>query len=238
MTINLTQPDPEIFQKLAVPHAVIVPADSPTTDVGTQPLPGTGAYDRCVRSQQAAEDRAQPHFKEWSADAQPDGYPDEINYDFGLTDEAAINAIINGEADWTLDPPPPDRLVEIGTKYKDQVHVNTLTAWWYAPMNVNIPPFNEKARQAVNYAVDREALVNLFGGPVLAAPVCQVLPPGFLATSRSATTPRIRARSGRLLIWTRRNNSSPNPARRDKRSPSSSKTTRSTRASAPIYRAY
>ena len=31
----------------------------------------------------------------------------------------------------------------------------------------------------MNYAIDRKALVNLFGGPVLAAPVCQVLPPGF-----------------------------------------------------------
>jgi len=60
------------------------------------------------------------------------------------------------------------------------VHINTLTAWWYAPMNVNIAPFNnEKARHAVNYAVDRKAMVNLFGGPVLASPVCQVLPPGF-----------------------------------------------------------
>ena len=29
------------------------------------------------------------------------------------------------------------------------------------------------------YAIDRKALVNLFGGPVLASPVCQVLPPGF-----------------------------------------------------------
>ena len=57
-----------------------------------------------------------PQFKEWSADAQPDGYPDEIDYDFGLTDEAEINAISNGEADWTLDPPPADRLVEIGTQ--------------------------------------------------------------------------------------------------------------------------
>src|SRR5262245_33928013 len=37
VTINLTQPDAEIFQKLAVPHAVIVPAGSPTSDVGTQP---------------------------------------------------------------------------------------------------------------------------------------------------------------------------------------------------------
>ena len=79
-----------------------------------------------------------------------------------------------------FDQPPPDRLAEIGTKYKDQVHINTLTAMWYAPMNVNIPPFNNlKARQAVNYAIDRNALVKLFGGKVLAQPACQVLPPGF-----------------------------------------------------------
>jgi peptide/nickel transport system substrate-binding protein len=79
-----------------------------------------------------------------------------------------------------FDQPPTDRLGELGTKYKDQVYINTLTAWWYAPMNTNIPPFNNvKARQAVAYAIDRKALVKLFGGPALAAPVCQVLPPGF-----------------------------------------------------------
>ena len=49
-------------------------------------------------------------------------------------------------------------------------------------MNTRLAPFdNVKARQAVNFAIDRKALVNLFGGPVLAAPVCQVLPPGFPA---------------------------------------------------------
>ena len=121
-----------------------------------------------------------PHFKVWSEDAQPDGYPDKVQYDFGLTDEAEVTAVQNGEADWMFDPPPPDRLGEIGSKYKDQVYINTLTAWWYAPMNTRIPPFdNLKARQAVNFAIDRKALVNLFGGPVLASPVCQVLPPGF-----------------------------------------------------------
>jgi peptide/nickel transport system substrate-binding protein len=181
VTIHLTQPDPEIFQKLSVPHAVILPADSPMTDAGTQPLPGTGAYMiTAYDPNKQLKIVRNPHFKEWSVDAQPNGYPDEIDYDFGLTDEDEINAIENSQADWMLDPPPPDRLVEIGTKFKDQVHVNTLTAMWYVPMNVNIPPFNNlKARQALNYAVDRSALVNLFGGPVLAAPVCQVLPPGF-----------------------------------------------------------
>jgi len=181
VTINLIQPDPELLQKLALPHAVILPADTPMTDVGTQPIPGTGAYMfASYDPNKQLKMVRNPQFKVWSWDAQPDGYPDVIDYDFGLTDEAEITAIQNGEADWTLDPPPADRLVELGTQFADQVHINTLTAWWYAPMNVNIAPFNnEKARQAVNFAVDRNALVNLFGGPVLAAPVCQVLPPGF-----------------------------------------------------------
>ena len=34
MTINLTRPDAEFFHKLALPHAVILPADAPTKDVG------------------------------------------------------------------------------------------------------------------------------------------------------------------------------------------------------------
>ncbi|CAN5193138.1 ABC transporter substrate-binding protein [soil metagenome] len=181
VTINLVRPDPEFFQKLGVPHASILPADAPVQDAGSIPIPGTGpymftAYDP---NKELVMER-NPHFKVWSEDAQPDGYPDKVQYDFGLTDEAEVTAVQNGEADWMFDPPPPDRLGEIGTKYKDQVYINTLTAWWYAPMNTRIPPFdNLKARQAVNYAIDRKTLVNLFGGPVLASPVCQVLPPGF-----------------------------------------------------------
>ena len=113
-----------------------------------------------------------PYFKQWSKRAQPAGYPDQITQSFGLTIEAQITAIENGQADWTLEAPPADRLGEIGTKYADQVHVNTLTAFWYVPMNTNLPPFNNvKARQAVNYAIDRNAAVKIFGGPKLAAPV-------------------------------------------------------------------
>jgi peptide/nickel transport system substrate-binding protein len=181
VTINLTAPDPELKYKLAVPHAAIVPADSPPRDAGTKPIPGTGAYYfSSYNPNKQLVMKRNPYFKQWSKDAQPDGYPDQITQSFGLTVEAQITAIENGQYDWTLEAPPADRLGEIGTKYASQVHVETLTAFWYVPMNTNLPPFNNlKARQAVNYAIDRNAAVKIFGGPKLAAPSCQVLPPGF-----------------------------------------------------------
>jgi peptide/nickel transport system substrate-binding protein len=181
ITFHLTQADPEFMDKLAVPHASILPAATPPKDMGTDIIPGTGAYMiKSYNPNERIDIVRNPHFKEWSADAQPDAFADEISYEFGLTEEAAITAIQNGQADWMFDPPPADRLAEIGTKNADQVHVNPLTAVWYAPLNVNLPPFNDvRVRQALNYAIDRDALVGIFGGAQLAAPVCQILPPGF-----------------------------------------------------------
>ena len=181
VTINLTRPDAEIFDKLALPHAAILPDGSPAEDAGSNPLPGTGPYVISAYDPNKGMTLSRnPHFKVWSEQAQPDGYPDVVQYDFGLTEEAQVTAVQNGEADWMFDEPPADRLAEMGTKNKEQVHITPLTAWWYVPMNTRLAPFdNVKVRQAVNFAIDRKQLVNLFGGPVLASPVCQVLPPGF-----------------------------------------------------------
>jgi len=180
VTIRLSRPDPEFALKLALPHASVLPADAPDADTGTVPLPGTGAYRidhydpgdglHLVRN---------PHFREWSVDAQPDGYPDAIDYDFGLEDEAEITAIQNGQADWTFDAPPADRLGELAARYAGQVHLNPAFAAWFLPLNTRLPPFDDlRVRQALNLAVDRSAAVKLFGGSRLAVPACQVLPPG------------------------------------------------------------
>ena len=48
------------------------------------------------------------------------------------------------------------------------------------PGQLRLAPFdNLQARQAVNWAVDRNAAVQLYGGKNLASPACTVLPPGF-----------------------------------------------------------
>ena len=45
-------------------------------------------------------------------------------------------------------------------------------------LNTRVPPFNDvRVRRAVNYAVDRNRMDDLRGGPELERPSCQVLPP-------------------------------------------------------------
>jgi peptide/nickel transport system substrate-binding protein len=180
VTIHLTAPDAEFYDKIAFIHAVVLPADAPAKDAGVTPIPGTGpymiaSYDpnhalRLVRN---------PYFHEWSRAAQPDGYPDEILYSFGPDATSQVTMIENDQDDWMFDQPPPDRQIEMEQKFPKQLHLSPETGMYYASMNVNLPPFNDvRVRRAINYAVDRRAAVIAFGGRALATPTCQVLPPG------------------------------------------------------------
>jgi len=181
VVINIIAPDDAILSKLAVPHAVINPASAPSKDAGTTIIPTTGAYMyKSYDPNKSLVMVRNPYFKEWNHNAQPQGYPDQILFKFGITPTAQVTAVENNQANWAFDPIPADRLNEIGTKYASQVYINPLTAMWYLPMNVNLAPFNNvKARQAVNYAIDRANMVKIFGGTQLAAPVCSFLPPNF-----------------------------------------------------------
>ena len=180
VTFHLTTADPEFLDKLGVPFAFILPASTPAKNVNIPP-PGTGPY---KWAQYAPNKQIKlvrnPFFKEWSKDAQPAGNPDVMIQKFGLSVEAEVTAVENNQADWMFDPPPADRLSELGNKYASRVHINPLTAIYYFAFNVREKPFdNLKARQAVNLATDRNALVKIQGGPNLAVPTCQILPPNF-----------------------------------------------------------
>jgi peptide/nickel transport system substrate-binding protein len=181
VTFNLTKPDGEWLQQIAVPLANIVPAATPPKDQGDKPVPGTGPY--MIKSYDPNHEIVlvrNPYFKLWSKDAQPAGYPNEITERFDLTGEAEVTQVENGQGDWIGYSVPSDRLNEIASKYPKQVFLNQLTANWYVPMNTHLAPFNNlKARQAVNYAVDRAATVRLFGGANLGTPSCTILPAGF-----------------------------------------------------------
>lgn len=181
VTFHLTRADSEFFEKLAMPFADIIPADTLPEDLGTTAAPATGPYMITSNDpQKGMVLKRNPYFKEWNVAAQPQGYADEIVYSFGTNPADEVTAIQNGYQDWMFDMPPADRLPELATKFQKQTHIEPLFGMYYAPMNVNIAPFNNKdARLALNYAVNRRSAVNIYGGPRLAVPSCQILPPDF-----------------------------------------------------------
>jgi peptide/nickel transport system substrate-binding protein len=181
VTFHLTATDPDFLQKLAIPFAYVVPKGTPNKDIGTKPLPATGPYkiDSYVPDQQILFVR-NPHFKEWSREAQPDGYPDRIVMKLGLSVSDAVTQIENGQADWSYDAPPADRLGEIGDKYKGQFHINPVPQMYHMAINTRVAPFDKlEVRQALNFATDRNAVLQLWGGKSLGRITCQVLPPDF-----------------------------------------------------------
>lgn len=175
---HLTRPDAEFLQKLAFTHAVILPASTPDQDTGNTPLPGTGPY----RLEAYAPNSflhlgRNPFFRVWNPEAQPAGYPDRIEYTFGVPEESAVTSVENGQYDWMADTIPLDRLGELGSRFVGQTHVMRHPSLYFLPMNMHEAPFTDiRVRQAVNYALNRKALVILYGGPGIARPLCGLIP--------------------------------------------------------------
>jgi peptide/nickel transport system substrate-binding protein len=184
LTINLTAPDPELMDQLSLPFAYAVPASTPLKLTGNNVPPGTGPYMwKSYNPNTQAVLVRNPYFHVWNATAQPAGYPNSIIEKYGLQVSAEVTQVQNGQANEVFDGDqfPSGQLSQLNSaKYASQVHVNTLTADWYMALNTKQPPFNNPlARQAINYAANRSADVKIAGGPSLAVPACQILPPNF-----------------------------------------------------------
>jgi peptide/nickel transport system substrate-binding protein len=184
LTINLTAPDPELMDQLSLPFAYAVPAGTSMALTGNNVPPGTGPYMwKSYNPNTEAVLVRNPYFKQWSAVAQPAGNPNEIIEKYGLPVSDEVTEVENGQANEVFDGDqiPSDQLTTLNSaQYAGQVHVNTLTADWYMALNTTQPPFNNlMARQAINYAANRTAYVKIAGGPSLATPACQILPPNF-----------------------------------------------------------
>jgi peptide/nickel transport system substrate-binding protein len=180
VTFNLSKPDPDFLFKLAMPSAYPVPEGVAMHGYIKGVFPGTGPYVVSEVSDTEVRLTRNPRFEVWDAAVRPDGFADEIV--FSVVEDAAqrIAMVENEEADYLHRGralPEPFRASE--TLYGGQWHVasNTTYAAW---MNAAIKPFdNVQVRQAVNLAIDRAHMADVYGGPPVVAITCQVLPPGF-----------------------------------------------------------
>jgi YVTN family beta-propeller protein len=178
ITIRLERPDTDFLHKLTYPFASVIPARTPLRIARTEPIPTTGPY-RVESLEPRRELRLvrNPYFRVWSADARPDGYPDEIRFHLSKDIEAQVAAVEEGRADVLLRP-PVERLQGLLTSYPGRLHSDAVPWTDYMFLSTRVPPFDDlRVRQALNYAVDRERIVELLGGPLAAQPTCQLLPP-------------------------------------------------------------
>ena len=174
-----------------------MPAGTPTKDVGTSPVPATGPY----KVQEFLPNRKltlvrNPSFREWSRAAQPDGYPDTIDWSLSGGSsragvDAAVDAVERGRADLYNDQPPNDRMDELTTRYTGQTHLWPYAASFAMYLNTRVPPFDDpRVRRAVGYAVDRRAVQGCIRGqPRSAANCCRRTSPATSPTAPSRWTP-------------------------------------------------
>jgi YVTN family beta-propeller protein len=183
ITFNLVAPDPEFLYKLTLPFAYPVPPSVPDEERVTAGIPGTGPY--MLEAPMTGEGLAlirNPNFRIWSPAARPDGYVDRIEWTFGFERQAQIDSVMAGEADLAFDAGAsgPGPLEEIIVRFPGQVHTSPDAVTWFGVLDTEAPPFDSvDVRRAMNFAVDRDRVVQIFGGEAAARSTCQQLPPNF-----------------------------------------------------------
>jgi peptide/nickel transport system substrate-binding protein len=182
IVIHLVEPRGTFSNELGLMFVAPVPPNSADEDLTTHPPPATGPYViTSSRPGRSWEYERNPVWMKGNSKAMPDlpgGHVDRIAITVIKNPSTQVNEVEQGRLDWMQNPPPPDRLPEVKSKYEGtQFRAETTISTFYFWMNTQKPPFDDvRVRQAVNYAVDPAALERIYAGSMKATQ--QILPPG------------------------------------------------------------
>ncbi|NTY61195.1 ABC transporter substrate-binding protein [Mycolicibacterium sphagni] len=182
ITIQLDKPNGTFNSVLALMFAAPVP---PTTtldkDVTNNPPPSSGPFVITkVDAPNTLTMERNPQFKtvkDAGASEVADAQVDKITVTQNKNNSSQVTGVEQNQIDFMTDPPDADRLPEVKAKYSSRFRLENSINTYYFWMNTQKAPFNDlKVRQAINYAIDPEALNRVFGGRLHATQ--QILPPG------------------------------------------------------------
>jgi peptide/nickel transport system substrate-binding protein len=219
--IKLTSPQGDFLHILATLFASFVPPNTPAKDQSTAGIPANGPY--MIENYTPNRSVTLVRNPKWKAiEGIPDGNPDKMSFNVIEEDSAALQSVIDGKNDYDFHPIPVDRLGEVQNKYPDQLKLYLPANTYYYFMNTRLKPFDKlEVRQAVNYAIDRNALVRLYGG--LATPTENVLPPTYPQYKKHNLYPHDLAKAKQLIqqagangapvtVWTSNRDTAKKPA--------------------------
>lgn len=174
--INLVRPDGSFLGNLA--NVPAVPADTPLAKHKRRIVAATGPYRiaRYTPGKRVVLVRNR-FFHEWSPAAQPDGFPDRIDWEIiaeGVKNKI-LPAVASGHSDWA-DARDEDKLDAMQARFGNRVHLMPNLTTHGLFLNTRIRPFNDvRVRRALALAVDRQAIADAWNESV----TCQFLPPNF-----------------------------------------------------------
>jgi peptide/nickel transport system substrate-binding protein len=172
ITIHLREPDGSFSFVLGLMYGALLPPDTPAEDQTATPPPATGPYAITkVRSGHGWEYKRNPVWASDNGEALPQlpgGHVDRIEFEVQTNPTTQVDEVEKGKVDWMKNPPSPDRYAEIkrrydGTQFREEPTISVYYFW----MNTRQPPFDDlKVRQAVNYAIDPEAMERIYAGTI------------------------------------------------------------------------
>jgi peptide/nickel transport system substrate-binding protein len=178
ITVNLVEADTKVLFAIAEPYASPMPASKAKDKALKQPPPGLGPYTvDVVDFTRLYELKRNPNF---DIPGISKGNFDSITVQVSDSVTKMTQDVIDGKVDFMTEDPTGDQLTEVRQKYADryQEAPNPPNVYYHF-LNHDVPPFDKlEARQAVNFALDSNALVRIFGGRLV--PGCTFLPPALV----------------------------------------------------------
>ncbi|WP_199255145.1 ABC transporter substrate-binding protein [Mycolicibacterium mengxianglii] len=182
ITITLKDANGTFENLLGLMFAAPVPPSTPLSDDATNnPPPSSGPFMITnVEAPQTLTLERNPNFqtvKDAGATEVADVNVDKVTVTQNKSNTAQVTGVEQNTIDFMVDPPDADRMQEVTSRFGDRFRLEESINTFYFWMNTQTAPFNDlRVRQAVNYAIDPEALNRVFGGRL--HPTQQILPPG------------------------------------------------------------
>jgi peptide/nickel transport system substrate-binding protein len=108
-----------------------------------------------------------------------ENFPDEFQFVVNANADDIMNKIEAGEYHFATVTAPPQFLRKYSTdaSLKKYFHQNSGDRTWYLTMNMTQPPFDDLyVRRAMNWVMDKKALVQAWGGPLIGEVANHIIP--------------------------------------------------------------
>jgi len=219
LVVRFTRPAPDFLARTAMPFFCAVPPNLPSSADGAGAFPSAGPfYVQEYRPGERVVIRRNRYYG-GSRKVHLDGFDVDLQ---GGTPQDLLRRIDRDEEDWghVLAPPFMDPSLGLVSKYgvnKSELWMKPGLTLRMLAFNASRPLFraNPKLRRAVNFAVDRTALLATTGGPIASRATDQYLPygiPGFRESDiyplgrpdveRAKSLAQGNVRSGKAVMYT------------------------------------